>query len=272
MPAPLIIGHRGASAAAPENTLIAFEKAIADGADGIEFDVQLAGDGVPVVIHDASLKRTGLTPGLINELTSSELEKQDVGTWFNRRFPAKADQAYCGVTVPTLARVLEHFKSGNALLYIELKCSKRDSPALAGAVAKMIHEHQLTGQVVVESFGLEAIREIKRIDPSVRTAALFEPKLTRPVRSTRAMIQQAQEYAADEIALHRSLANMRTIDDAKRCGLDVVVWTVDNRSWIGKAIKNGIQAIITNQPALMFVERHEFSVADAPSESEDRHS
>ncbi|MBV9957612.1 MAG: glycerophosphodiester phosphodiesterase, partial [Acidobacteria bacterium] len=88
-PSLLIIGHRGASAAAPENTLVAFERAMADGADGVEFDVQLARDGVPVVIHDATLRRTGLKEGLIAELSSNELARTDVGTWFNRRFPAR---------------------------------------------------------------------------------------------------------------------------------------------------------------------------------------
>jgi glycerophosphoryl diester phosphodiesterase len=67
---PLIIGHRGASALAPENTLAAFERAMRDGADGIEFDVRLARDAVPVVIHDAGLRRTGLREGEVESLTS----------------------------------------------------------------------------------------------------------------------------------------------------------------------------------------------------------
>ncbi len=81
---PLIIGHRGASALAPENTLAAFRRAIADGADGIEFDVRLARDGVAVVIHDATLERTGLLKRRVANLTADELQAIDVGSWFRR--------------------------------------------------------------------------------------------------------------------------------------------------------------------------------------------
>ena len=72
---PLIIGHRGASAIAPENTLAAFKRAIQDGADGIEFDVRLSQDGVPVVIHDATLARTGLTDGVVAELSGRSAQE-----------------------------------------------------------------------------------------------------------------------------------------------------------------------------------------------------
>ena len=89
--APLIIGHRGASAHAPENTLAAFRMAIDAGADGIEFDVQLAKDGVPVVIHDFDLKRTGAYDVRVADLTSAELSGVDAGSWFNAVHPDMAD-------------------------------------------------------------------------------------------------------------------------------------------------------------------------------------
>src|SRR4030095_1405241 len=82
---PLIIGHRGASAVAPENTLGAFELAVQDGADGIEFDVRLSQDGVPVVIHDATLARTGLVDGVVAELSAEVLGRTNVGSWFSQR-------------------------------------------------------------------------------------------------------------------------------------------------------------------------------------------
>ena len=85
MTTPLIIGHRGASADAPENTMAAFREAIAVGADGIEFDVRLTRDGVPVVIHDSTLRRTGGLPQRIAEITQSELATIDVGSWFARK-------------------------------------------------------------------------------------------------------------------------------------------------------------------------------------------
>src|SRR6266550_1324398 len=110
---PLIVGHRGASAVAPENTLAAFSRAIADGAEGIEFDVRLSRDGVPMVIHDASLRRTASIDSLVSDLSSEELLEIDVGSWFaqatiDTRTPLAAS-TYSGVKLPTLAQVLQLF-------------------------------------------------------------------------------------------------------------------------------------------------------------------
>lgn len=249
---PLVIGHRGASALAPENTIVAFERAMSDGADGIEFDVRLARDRVPVVIHDATLRRTGLRAGDVARLTSGELSEVDVGTWFNLRHPSRADEAYAQARVPTLASVFELFSKGNALLYVEMKCTVHEGRELAQQVVELIRDYSLAGSVVVESFAHEAILEIKRLDSSISTAALFEPKLARPFPSMRKMIERAQQCRADEMALHRTLAGGRRLaEEAARVGLKTVVWTVDNPSWLQRAKRYGVHAIITNNPALM---------------------
>src|SRR2546426_10309891 len=119
---PFIIGHRGASAVAPENTIAAFACAMQAGADGIEFDVRLARDGVPVVIPDATLQRTGLKNGAIAELLSSQLKTIDVGSWFNQAHPNAASAEYARETVPTLKQVFEVLTSTRALLFLEMKC------------------------------------------------------------------------------------------------------------------------------------------------------
>ncbi|HEX8776063.1 MAG TPA: glycerophosphodiester phosphodiesterase family protein [Pyrinomonadaceae bacterium] len=249
---PLIIGHRGASALAPENTLVAFERAMLDGADGIEFDVRLARDRVPVVIHDATLRRTGLREADVASLSSKELGSVDVGTWFNLRHPSKASREYEQATVPTLYQVFEMFGSKSAaVLYVEMKCEQGESRALAVEVADLLRGSALHERVVVESFNHEAIVEIKRIDSSIRTAALFEPKLARPLPSIRRMIERAKSCRADEIALHRSLASRRAAEEAERAGMPMVVWTVDNPSWVRRARRYGVFALITNNPALM---------------------
>src|SRR5207253_1739431 len=119
---PLILGHRGASAVAPENTLAAFSRAISDGADGIEFDVRLSRDHVPVVIHDATLNRTGLIDRLVCELTAKELGEVDVGHWFAARGQTGA-QSFAGEKLPTLAQIFEIFSTKTGVLYVEMKCS-----------------------------------------------------------------------------------------------------------------------------------------------------
>lgn len=248
---PLIIGHRGAAAVAPENTLVSFERAIKEGAHGIEFDVRLARDLVPVVIHDPSLRRTALREGAISTLTSDELREVNVGAWFNHSFPALAREEYARATIPTLAEVFELFTTGDAILYVEMKCAPTEASAIAAEVVNLVREYGLSRRVVVESFMLSAVAEIKRIDPSIRTAALFEPKLVPPSPSMRRIFAEAAECRADELALHRLLATRRTTTEAKRRGLSVAVWTVDKPSWLQRARDYGVHAIITNNPALM---------------------
>lgn len=254
---PLIIGHRGASAVAPENTLVAFERAFEDGADGIEFDVRLARDRVPVVIHDATLMRTALKEGSVALLSSAELGETDAGTWFNLRRPKVARAEFAAARVPTLREVFELFGAGNSRLYVEMKCDAGECDALACEVARLVDEHALFERVVVESFTLDSVAEIKRIDARIRTAALFEPSLTRPRPSGRRMIERALACEANEIALHRSLATRRTVEEARLRGMEVVVWTVDHPLWIERALAYGISAVITNDPARLRARRDE---------------
>lgn len=246
---PLIIGHRGASAVAPENTLAAFSRALRDGADGIEFDVRLSRDRVPVVIHDASLKRTANLDRLVEELDASELQRCDVSSWFG---PVQAEKKYAK-TVPTLAQVFELFQQTDALLYLEMKSEAADATALVKAVVSQIHGAQIAKRVVVSSFDLNAVSLVKQIDPTISTAALFEPKLSRPISTIRRlkMIDLAIEHRANEIALHHSLCSARVVQKAAEFGLPVVVWTVDDVKWIKQGQRLGLKALITNNPAVM---------------------
>jgi glycerophosphoryl diester phosphodiesterase len=246
---PLIIGHRGAAAVAPENTLVSFERALFGGADGIEFDVRLARDLVPVVIHDSTLRRTALVRGRVESFSSLELSELDAGTWFNLRYPELARSEYTRARIPTLAAVFESLRESDALLYVEMKCGPKDRDALAAEVVKQIRAHALTARVVVESFDLAAIAEIKRVDAELRTAALFDRKLTRPAPSARKMIEQARECGAEELALHYSLATRRTVEAAAAGGFETVVWTVDNPVWVARAITRHVRALITNDPS-----------------------
>ena len=255
----LIIGHRGAAAVAPENTLVSFERALADGADGVEFDVRLARDGVPVVIHDATLRRTALRRGRVASLSSTELGQVDAGTWFNLRRPSRARTEYAGATIPTLASVFELMERRDALLYVEMKCGPRDRAPLAREVARLVRAHSLARRVVVESFDLPAIVEIKRLDSGLRTAALFDRRLSRPAPSARGMIARAVECGAEELALHHTLATRRTVREAAASGLETVVWTADNPSWVARALLGGVRAVITNDPARLCARRAELA-------------
>ena len=261
---PLIIGHRGASALAPENTLAAFRRAIADGADGIEFDVRLARDGVAVVIHDATLERTGLLKRRVANLTAAELKAADVGSWFGKRGRvglAASEREFAGEPVPLLQQVFKLFEENKGRLYLEMKANAGTRSDLVAEVVRMIRQSPVRSRVVVECFDLALIERAKAIDSSIRTAALFEPKLSKPSTLVpRNLADVAQAAGADEIALHHSLARRRIIEQALRLDQRVVVWTVDNPSWVAKAQTLEIHALITNNPARLLAARDATSV------------
>ncbi len=243
---------------APENTLASFARALADGAVGIELDVRLTRDGVPVVIHDANLRRTGLREGLVAEITSSELGRTDVGGWFNRTHPQLARAEYAWQFVPTLDQVLVFVKNHPraVVIYVEMKTDKTEDAYidLSRSVVQLIRDHGLGSRVVVVSFNLKAVAQIKTIDPSIRTGALFEPRRnTVKIIRKHPMITAALECGAEEILLHRLIANRRNVDLSLESDLLPVVWTVDDPKWVRRAASLGIHAVITNDPAAMIV-------------------
>lgn len=252
---PLIIAHRGASALAPENTLAAFQKAIDDGAEGIEFDVQLARDGVPVVFHDYFLKRIGRCGGNLADLTSKELQNLDVGTWFNIKKPHRANEKFADERVPTLARLFEFLKDYQGLLYVELKCLDDETISLTEAVCRLIRESRLAPQIKLKSFNLEAIAHAKKSFPEITTVALFEPTYQTLWHGKSHLIEKAESCFADELSLHYSLATQKMTALAASKNLPVTIWTADNPIWVKRAANLGISAVITNNPARLLSEK-----------------
>ena len=253
---PLIIGHRGASALAPENTMAAFRKAIEAGADGIEFDVRLSRDGLPVVIHDDTLRRTASRAERVADLSAHELRNVNVGSWFSTARGYTTDD-YSAEGVPTLQQLLDDFSANNALLYLELKCETRDVPQIVAVTCRMLADHPVRERVIVECFDLSAIGEVKRLAPEIKTAALFEPNLRKPgsLLSGQGLVGQATTAGADQIALHYRLAKKKTVEAAREAGLKVVVWTVDDPKWLTHARDYGIEGLITNDPTLLVSHR-----------------
>lgn len=254
---PLIIAHRGASALAPENTIAAFRKAIADGAEGLEFDVQLTRDGQVVVFHDDTLDRTGRRCGLIREFETAELASIDIGSWFNTAVPVHADPLFARETIPTLAQVLAFLEDFTGRIYIELKCSETDADELSKAVCDTVRSSPLKPQMIVKSFTLRTIPMIRHHCPAVRTAALFAPKVMNVLQKEKYLVKIADDLGADELSLHYALATRRLLNSAESWGLPVTVWTVDDPRWLKRNIGSGLSAIITNDPARLLTTRRE---------------
>lgn len=259
---PLIIAHRGASAVAPENTLCAFRRALRDGAEGVECDVRLASDRVPIVFHDPTLKRVTSLETKVADLTSRELMKIDVGTWFNLRHEKHARQEYQRETVPTLEQFFELMRANEKLIYVELKCEDCNYQNFARSIVELTHDFNYLHRVVVKSFEHECLSELRKISSQIRVAALYRPHPSRVLRPGRELIKPALKFDADEISLHYTLATARAVRKAHLAGLKTVIWTADHPAWVRRAAKLGIYGIITNNPARLLARRDELLVKE----------
>jgi glycerophosphoryl diester phosphodiesterase len=198
--------------------MAAFEAAIAAGADGIEFDVRLSRDGVPVVIHDETLFRTSGVRRRVADMAGNELNRFDV---------------------PSLEEVFELFESNNLILYLEMKDAD-----IADECCQLVERLGFKDRVIFECFEHSALKIVKDIDPKFKIAPLFQPPAS-------FILKRALALGADEIALHHRLATASTIERANQAGLRVVVWTVDDRAWIERARDFDVHALITNDPAAL---------------------
>jgi glycerophosphoryl diester phosphodiesterase len=221
---PLIIGHRGASASMPENTLAAFALAAEEGADGVELDVRLSADGVVVVIHDATVDRTTNGTGQVSRLTSQAIHALDAGQ----------DQ-----TIPTLDEVFLTF--GPSLLYnVELKDFGVTDNGLVAAVADRIAAYHLENQVVVSSFNPLSVRRARReLSRTTMVGLLWE-------RGPRWLRHLGVRAEADHP--HFSLVDEAYVVWAREQSLRIHVWTVDDPLEAERLANLGVDAIITNYP------------------------
>jgi glycerophosphoryl diester phosphodiesterase len=175
----------------------------------------------------------------------------DVGSWFNRRFPARARDDYARETVPTLSNVFQRVAALSTALYVELKCEGREIATLVERVVAEVRAQRVEQRVIIESFALDAVKEVKRIAPDLRASAAFERRVARPLPAPRTLLRLARACHADELALQRSLVSRRMVEAARAAGFPIVVWTVDHPSWVRRANALGLRAIITNNPATM---------------------
>lgn len=258
MDRPLVIAHRGASGLAPENTLAAFRLATRLRADGVELDVHLTAEGVPIVIHDKSVNRTTNARGAVARCTLQELQSLDAGSWFERRLARRARtramtrrltaSSFAGEPLPTLEDALSLLESA-ALerIYIELKGSVATRELLLDRVLSLVHRSPLHRSVTLLSFDHASIRRAKEIDGAIRTAATF-PARGRRLVSTRSIVRVAEDARVDEVALHFGLVTRRRVDALHERGIAVSVWTVNSKLAMRRVAACGADSIMTNFP------------------------
>ena len=233
---PLVWGHRGASFAAPENTLASFLLAREQGADGVELDAQRCASGEVVVLHDDSLGRTTGFAGLVTETPYSVVRTLDAG--------ARKAERFRGERVPLLAQVLEAFP---LLVNVELKCDRADDGGLTAEVIRLVREARAQERVLLSSFNPLCLLRARLLAPGIPRALLFESGQDWFLRSA------FSAPALDAGALHPEavLATPGRIARWRRRGYQLGCWTVDDAEAAGRLYDAGVSGIITNRPDRM---------------------
>jgi len=224
----VVIGHRGAAAHVPENTVPAFEAAWAAGAPWVEADTQPTADGVPVILHDDTLDRTTSGRGPVRRHTAAEVGRlQIVG------LPAAG--------VPTLAALLGRMPAGcGVLLEIKGEHTRPDVAEILRVVAASGHDER----VFLQSFELPVLEQLRALAPARPRGLLVERLDPDPVARCRAL-----GVAAYNPGYRAVLQNPGIVETLRSAGITVAVWTCDDPGDWARLTAAGVDAIITNTPA-----------------------
>jgi glycerophosphoryl diester phosphodiesterase len=218
----LKIGHRGARAYAPENTITSFKKAIEIGVDAIELDVRKTKDNKLIVIHDADVKRTTNGKGLVSELKLEEI----------KRFSTEGDEK-----IPTLEEALD-FIDKKVKVFIELK-----ETGIEEQVLDLVHKKGLADNVVIVSFLEEALRNVRSMDKKIETGLIYA-RHSNPIKA-------ALELKANYLfALYR-FTHTANVEKAHQNGLKIIVWTINTAEEVKEYAKKGVDGIASDKPDII---------------------
>lgn len=245
----LVHGHRGARARRPENTIPAFRYAIEQGVDVLELDVAVTKDNVPVVSHDPLINATicsGPKTGIpIHTLTLAELHGYDCGAKRNPNFSTQVPVP--GTHIPTLDEVFDLSRGTKVWFNVETKIFA-DKPELTPGpeeftqmILDRIRRHGIEKRVILQSFDPRTLRVMKKLDPSIPRAALFETNRDWP--------EVAREFEATLYSPEYHLVTKTRVAQAHADGLQVVPWTVDKPEDWQQMVDSKVDAIITDDPA-----------------------
>jgi glycerophosphoryl diester phosphodiesterase len=251
-------GHRGARAMRPENTLPAFEYAIAQGVDVLELDMDVTSDGVVVVSHDPILKApicTGPKPeAVIYKSTLAQLREWDCGATRHPLFAKQ--QPVPGTRIPTLDEVFALAPKGTFRFNIETKIEPAH-PDLAPPpaefvrrVLELIRKHHLEDRVILQSFDFRTLHEMKKLAPEISLSALYEGQ-------PKSFVDIAQEAGADIVSPAHALVTPDLVRTAHDRGLKVVPWTANQPADWDRLIAAKVDAIISDDPASLIAYLHQ---------------
>jgi glycerophosphoryl diester phosphodiesterase len=223
-----ITAHRGASGIAPENTMAAFHRAVAQKADFIELDVQLSKDDQVVVFHNPTLKRTTNGRGRVANKTLDELKALDAGLWFS--------EAFEGERIPTLDQVLA-FARGKVGLNIEIKKQEKKD-RVVDKVVTLIKTFGMENNCCITSFDPMILDLVKSCDASLRTGLIVGKRHNKRLMRER----------WDILSVHHHAVSQNIVDACRQSGCQLHAWTVNEIADMERMIALGIDGIITNYP------------------------
>lgn len=218
----IIMGHRGAAALAPENTLLSIATAMEIGVDAVEIDVHLSKDNEIVVIHDATVDRTTNGTGAVSRFTLEDLKRLDAGE---------------GEAMPTLQEVVD-FIQGKVQLVIELKGAGTEEP-----VVELIKTNGLWENVYVISFWHRLVRTVKAMDSRIKTGVLF---VGCPVDTS-----IAAGVSADALVMKYTFVDKPFVDTAHKDGLRVFIWNIDHPHLVKPYAAMGVDGMGSNDPRVL---------------------
>ena len=230
---PGIVAHRGDSVVAPENTMPAFELALAEEPEWVEFDVHETKDGVMIVSHDDNLKRVTGKKVYVHELTYEELEKLDCGSWFS--------DEYAGLKFSTFDEVLKTFKDSNIRLQVEIKPTKYDHE-LEEKVLKIINDNGMHDRCIITSLKAAPLKRIKELDPTMITAY-----------SMYIAWDHIEDITwSDYFTIEESNVTPELVADIHKAGKKCFAWTVNSEETVQNLVDSNVDGILTDDPQMMW--------------------
>nr|WP_302478669.1 glycerophosphodiester phosphodiesterase [Ruegeria arenilitoris] len=224
-----VIGHRGAAALRPENTMAAVLKAIEDGADWVEIDVQESADGQVIVAHDSDFMKLGGVNMKVWDATMEDMAQIDIGSWFD---PEYADQR-----TPTLREVLKAAK-GKSKVIIELKYYGHDVD-LENRVAAIVEEFGMEQDIATMSLKYPAVQKMKALRPDWRAGVLAATA-----------VGDLTGLEGDFVAVNAGMVTPGLIRSVHDAGKDIYVWTVNDPLQMSSMASMGVDGLITDRPAM----------------------
>ncbi|PTV92446.1 glycerophosphoryl diester phosphodiesterase [Halanaerobium saccharolyticum] len=224
------IGHRGASAYEPENTLIAFDKAIELGADMVELDIRLSKDGVLMVSHDSDISKYTDGQGYIENMTAKEIQEYRIEK--NQK-------------IPTLKEVFNHL-NGRCGLYIEIK-----GEYLEDKLVYLIKEVGFNGPLIVGCFDAKKIEKVKQLDPLIETSLMVGTPYDNFIDKTLQIKANYVHFCWERFEDPHTLIKKEFMDEIHEKGLEVIIWHEERPEVIKEVEKFDIYGICGNKPELL---------------------